>query len=274
MEARAEALLAIAEEMRPCTVRQVFYQATVRDLVEKTEAGYAKVQRMLADLRRDGALPWSWIADNTRWMRKPRTYDRLQDAVEATARNYRRALWSDAETYVEIWLEKDALAGVLYPVTQNWDLPLMVSRGYASLTFLYESAEAIRDADRPAYLYHFGDFDPSGQNAAEKIESTLREMAPEAEIHFERVAVTPMQIEMLGLPTRPTKATDTRAKRWTGGDSVELDAIDANILRDLCESTIHRHIDFNQLSVIEEAERSERELLTRWAAMATGEARP
>src|SRR3712207_3642371 len=176
MEARAAVLLEIAEEMRPCTVRQVFYQATVRGLVEKTEAGYAKVQRQLADLRRDGALPWTWIADNTRWMRKPRTYDRLRDAVEATARTYRRAVWGEAPVYVEVWLEKDALAGVLSPVTQEWDVPLMVSRGYASLPFLYESAEAIRDAGRPAYLYHFGDHDPSGQDAAAKIEATLRDM--------------------------------------------------------------------------------------------------
>ena len=113
MEARAEALLDIAEAMQPCTVRQVFYQATVRGLVEKTEAGYAKVQRQLADLRRAGELPWHWIADNTRWQRKPRTWDSLEDALENTARTYRRSLWTDAAAYVEIWLEKDALAGVL-----------------------------------------------------------------------------------------------------------------------------------------------------------------
>ena len=89
MEARAEALLEIAEEMQPCTVRQVFYQATVRGIVEKTEAGYAKVQRLLADMRRAGELPWGWIADNTRWQRKPRTWDSLEDALEDTARLYR-----------------------------------------------------------------------------------------------------------------------------------------------------------------------------------------
>src|SRR4051794_30456072 len=165
MEARGEALLEIAEEMQPCTVRQAYYQATVRGLVEKTEAGYAKVQRLLADLRRSGELPWDWIADNTRWQRKPRTWDSLQDALESTARTYRRALWTDAESYVEVWLEKDALAGVLYPITQNWDVPLMVSRGYASLSFLYEAASYISLLDRPVYLYHFGDFDPSGQDA-------------------------------------------------------------------------------------------------------------
>src|SRR4051812_12206647 len=270
METRAEALIEIARAMQPCTVRQGFYQATVRGLVEKTEAGYAKVQRLLADLRRSGDLPWGWIADNTRWQRKPRTWDRLEDALETTARTYRRSLWSDALSYVEVWLEKDALAGVLLPVTSRWDVPLMVSRGYASLSFLYEAASYIGTLDRPAYLYHFGDFDPSGQNAAAKIKDTLRELAPEADIHFEQVAVRPYQIEILGLPTRPTKATDSRTKKWTGGESVELDAIDANHLRMLCDANIRRHIDTDQLAKLEGAERSEKDLLKRWRSAVAG----
>ena len=212
--------------MQPCTVRQVFYQATVRGLVDKTELGYAKVQRALADLRRSGELPWGAIADNTRWMRKPRTWDSLEEAVEHTARTYRRALWANAGAYVEIWLEKDALAGVLYPVTERYDVPLMVSRGYASLTFLYESARYIDGLDVPAHLYHFGDHDPSGHEQRPRSRRRCATMAPGAEIHFERVAVTPDQILAWDLPTRPTKATDSRAKRWTGGDSVELDAIE------------------------------------------------
>jgi hypothetical protein len=265
MEARAEALLEIAEAMQPCTVRQAFYQATVRGIVEKTEAGYAKVQRQLAELRRDGALPWGWIADNTRWQRKPVTWDSLEDALENTARTYRRSLWTDAADYVEVWLEKDALAGVLMPVTSRWDVPLMVTRGYSSLSFLYEAASYIAEIDRPAHLYHFGDFDPSGQDAAAKIPATLRELAPGAEIVFEQVAVRPHQISDWHLPTRPTKATDSRTKNWTGGESVELDAIDANQLRELCDVNIRLHIDPAQLAVIETAEQSEREFLTLWA---------
>ena len=104
--------------MRPMTVRQVFYQATVRGIVEKTEAGYAKVQTDLVEMRKAGDLPYGWLADNTRWQRKPRTYDGIEDALEETARFYRKSLWNDADSYVEIWLEKDALSGVVYPVTE------------------------------------------------------------------------------------------------------------------------------------------------------------
>ncbi len=73
IEARREALHDIVEVMRPMTVRQVFYQATVRDIVEKSEAGYAKVQIDLVLMRCSGALPYAWLADNIRWQGKPRT---------------------------------------------------------------------------------------------------------------------------------------------------------------------------------------------------------
>src|SRR5436189_3474781 len=98
----------------------------------------------------------------------------------------------------------------------------MVARGYASLSFLHSAAEYINQLEVPTYIYHFGDFDPSGVNAGEKIEQTLREMAPDADISFERIAVTPKQISEWDLPTRPTKVSDTRSKNF-GTISVELD---------------------------------------------------
>ena len=204
-EARMKSLIEIAQTAQPATVRQVFYRATVRGIVEKTESGYAKVQSDLVEPRRSGRLPYAWIADNTRWQRKPSTYDGIGQALEDTARLYRKSLWVDANAYVEIWLEKDALSGVVYPLTSLYDVPLMVARGCASLSLLHDAAEYIGRLAVPAYIYHFGDHDPSGLNAGEKIETTLRELAPQAGIIFERVAVTPEQIAILGLPTRPTK---------------------------------------------------------------------
>jgi hypothetical protein len=164
-----------------------------------------------------------------------------------------------------VWLEKDALSGVLMPVTSLYDVPLMVARGYSSLSFLYSAAEYIKSLKIPAYIYHLGDFDPSGVNAGEKIEQTLREMAPAAEIHFERLAVTQKQIEEWLLPTRPTKASDSRAKKfgekYSVEYSVELDAINPNLLRDIVRSAIERHLPADQLKVLQEAEDSERQFL-------------
>jgi hypothetical protein len=263
VEERREQLLAIIDDGKPMTVRQVFYQATVRGLVEKAETGYAKVQTDLTVMRRAGALPYDWLADNTRWQRKPITFSSVEEALRDTARLYRKSLWDNANAYVEVWLEKDALSGVIYPVTSMYDVPLMVARGYASLSFLYNAAEYINTLDVPAYIYHLGDFDPSGVNAGEKIKQTLRELAPDAEIIFVRLAVNQDQITEWDLPTRPTKTTDTRAKSFGSDLSVELDAIDPNTLRLIVEAAIEIHLPPDQFAVLKAAEKSEREIISR-----------
>jgi hypothetical protein len=270
MEARRRDLRAIVAEQQPMTVRQVFYQATVRGIVPKTENGYQMVAVALADMRRARELPFSWIADLTRWQRRPRTYSSIGHALRETAKFYRKALWEDAEAYVEIWIEKDALSGVIYPVTEEYDVPLMSAKGYPSLSFIHSAAAQMAEEDRPCFVYQFGDHDPSGVDAARAIEKDLRLMAPDAEIHFERVAVRPQQIADWSLPSRPTKTSDTRFKKWTGGDSVELDAIDPDTLRGLVRNCIERHINQRKLEVLLEAERSERQQLTMFAREASG----
>ncbi len=265
MTERRLALHDIIKAMKPMTVRQVFYQASVKGIVEKTEAGYNKIQVTLAKMRRDGALPYSWLADNTRWQRKPDSYDSIQDALEETARFYRKALWKDVDAYVEVWLEKDALSGVIMPVTSRFDVPLMVTRGYASLSFLHSAAEAIREIDRPTFIYHLGDYDPSGVNAGEKIEQTLKELAPEADITFERIAVNEYQIKLWQLPTRPTKTSDTRSKGF-GDISVELDAMTPDTLRYLVEGAIEDHLPEDQFKILKAAEESEKTILRKLVA--------
>ena len=259
---RRRALMEIIDAGKPMTVRQVFYQATVRGIVEKAESGYRKVGIDLVKMRRDERLPYDWLADNTRWQRKPNTFDSVEQALKDTAALYRKSLWRDANCYCEIWLEKDALSGVVYPVTEMYDVPLMVARGYASLSFLYGAAEYIGSLDVPVHIYHLGDFDPSGINAARKIERELRELAPDADIHFERLAVTKEQIRRWRLPTRPTKQSDVRAGGF-GKISVELDAIEPNQLRAIVQAAIERHLPPDQYEVLKAAEESERELIGR-----------
>ena len=259
---RRKKLFDIVANMKPMTVRQVFYQATIRNIVDKSEAGYTKVQTDLVQMRRTGALPYSWLADNTRWSRRPQTFSSVEQALQETAQFYRKSLWNDADCYVEIWLEKDALSGVIMPVTSKYDVPLMVARGYASLSFLSSAAEYINDLPVPTYIYHLGDFDPSGVNAGEKIEQTLKELAPRANITFERLAVTTAQISGWSLPSRPTKQSDSRAKGF-GNISVELDAIPPDDLRDLVQEAIEQHMPPRQFAILKVAEASEREIIQR-----------
>lgn len=268
MRTRHDGLCDIVGKSQPMTVRQVFYQATIAGLVEKTESGYAKVQRDLVDMRRSGRLPYDWLADNTRWQRKPRTFEDVNAALNETARLYRKDLWASADCYVEIWLEKDALSGVVIPITSLYDVPLMVARGYASLSFLHGAAEYIERVGVPTFIYHLGDYDPSGVDAGNKIEQTLKQLAPSAENHFQRLAVGLAQIDEWKLPTRPTKKTDSRAAGF-GDISVELDAIAPATLRKLVEDAIQRHLPPEQFAILKEAEASERKLISGLVGLLT-----
>ncbi len=127
------------------------------------------------------------------------------------------------------------------------------------------AAETMGYEERPCHIYHLGDWDPSGQDAARHIEETLRDLAPDAEIYFERIAVTQDQIEEWDLPSRPTKSSDTRSRKWRGGDSVELDSIHPDELRQLVQDVIEEHLPPEKFAVLKVAESSERELLLSWA---------
>jgi len=264
------AIIDILTEDNPQTVRQVFYALTVRGKIVKDEAEYHRtVVRLLGELREAGTIPFEWIADNTRWQRKPASFTGIEHCLNSAAEFYSRNLWASMPVQVEVWCEKDALAGVLLLETEVYDIPLMVARGYSSMSFLHSSAKHIEAKKKPAWIHHFGDLDPSGVDAARDIEAKLRRYAPNTEIHFERPAVTRQQADEWNLPSRPTKQTDTRAKKWTG-TSVELDAIPAARLRELLRGCIERHVDQQQLALLRVAEESERELIKKWAQLHGG----
>lgn len=259
MDAIRDSIYRVVAEYRPMTVRQVFYQLVTLGVIDKTEGEYkGTVCRLLSQMRRDWEMPYEWIADNTRWQRKPNTHDSFEAAIKLTAETYRRNLWQNQDVYCEIWLEKEALAGVLYEETQKWDVPLMVTRGYPSLSFLYSAAQSIDYSDKEAHLYYFGDHDPSGVDIPRVVEERIREIAPDADFTFECVAVLPEHIESLNLQTRPTKRTDTRSKNFTG-ESVEVDAIDPSTLREMASDCIAAHIDADAWQRMELVEQSERE---------------
>jgi hypothetical protein len=265
MEERAEFLLGYAEEHSPVTVRQLYYRAEVVGLpgIGKEEGSYAKIQRQVLKLRREGRMPYEHIADATRWMRKPRSFDSVEEALLNTARVYRKNLWLDSDSYVEVWCEKDALAGVIYPITSIYDVPLMVTRGFTSETFTFESVEQRGDDARPYHVYALFDFDRSGQDAARSLEEKLTRFADEKgiEVVFHLIGVTLEQIHLWRLPTRQPKRESKADKNWPHDFACELDAIEPDDLRALVEDHINLHLDQDQLEVLKIAEESEREWL-------------
>lgn len=259
----------IAAAEQPVTVRGLFYRVMSRGLVPKSEQGYGVVQRQALKMRRSGELPYGWITDGSRLRLKPRTFSDAQAALENTAQLYRRDLWIDQGMHVEVWCEKDAIRGVVSPVTSEFDVPLMISRGFSSETFLYETAEDINYDNKPTVIYQIGDHDPSGVAAWDDIQNKLRNFVDnDIDVEFERIAVTPAQIDDLNLPTRPTKQSDTRAAKFAG-DSVEVDAIASTTLRQLVREAIERWINPEALRLTRIAEASEREVLHRIAGEAS-----
>lgn len=265
MDEIRNAILEVLAEQHPATCRGLYYALVSRGVIDKTEVEYkSTVIRVTGEMRRAGELPYDWLADNTRWMRKPHTWSSMEQALRLTAQTYRRSVWDAQGEYVEIWLEKDALAGVIYDVTDEWDVPLMVTRGYASLTFLFSAAQTIKAVAKPTTIYYLGDHDPSGVDIPRKVESDLRRLAPRAELSFARLAVNPEQITTLNLPTRPTKKSDSRSRSFIG-DSVEVDAISAPVLRRMVADAIESHVDPHTLAVTQAVEAAERATFTQMA---------
>jgi hypothetical protein len=255
------------------TVRQVFYALEIQGVVEKTEAGYRQVQTQVLRMRREGLLDWDFITDGTRWQRKPETWDEVEDYIEHMARTYRRDLWQSQDVRVEIWLEKDALADIIVDVTARWDVPLMVSRGQSSATFLYNAAKTAEKAYERAgvttYVYALYDLDAGGQRASRTIARDLPEHAPGVPIVFERLAVTEEQVTAWNLSTRPAKKSDPEAAKFRA-TAVELDAIDPDRLMALVEGAITRHVDDHAWQVEQAFEEEERDGLQRLAGRFNG----
>jgi hypothetical protein len=264
----------------PVTVRQLYYRAEVMGLpgIDKTESSYTKIQRQVLALRRSKQLAYKHIADATRWMRKPQTHDSVEAALAETAQLYRKALWRDCKDYVEIWVEKDALAGVIYPVTEEYDVPLMVTRGFSSETFCFEAVESQADDGRKYVIYYLGDCDRAGWDAANSLWEKLSRFAREKNValSFTHLAIEPDDVRQFNgvaqrafvylhgvgnrvLPTRTPKRKSPADRNWPHPYAIELDAIEPDDLRAMVRAAIEQQLPADQLRILKIAEQNERE---------------
>jgi hypothetical protein len=252
-------------EEHAITVRHLFYRLVGLGVIPKTEKAYRGVVHHLSNWRRDGTVPWHAFADSTRWHIRAQTFDGIEEALERTRQTYRRDLWSTQRHYVELWLEKDAIAAIVADVAEVFGVPVFVCRGFASLSSLHGAAQTFREAERKGKrvtIFHLGDYDPSGHAAADAIERTLTDDFG-CNLDFDRLAVLPGQIERLSLPTRPTKQTDSRARNWSGAECVELDSMPPNEMRSLVEDAITGLIDPREWKALQKVEAAERESLAK-----------
>src|SRR5262249_31130720 len=147
--------------------------------------------------------------------------------------------WRDQPYYLETWVEKDAIASIVVDEADRFGVPTFVCRGFASLSSLHNAAQDFRRMEKLGKLVvvaYVGDHDPSGICIDRKARETLAADFG-VDVDFDRIAVTPEQIERYDLPTRPTKDGDTRARDWQGG-CVEVDAMPPAELRRLVQNAI------------------------------------
>jgi hypothetical protein len=204
---------------------------------------------------------------------------------------YRKALWRDSGVYVEVWCEKDALAGVIYPITSLYDAPLMVTRGFSSETFCFEAVESREGDDRPYIVYYLGDFDRAGRDAADALKEKLQRFAVERDVdlrfvqlaiakknivlfrgHKGSALVTLPNVGVRELPIREAKRKSAADRGWPFEFATELDAIEPDDLRLLVRTAIEQHLPPDQLKVLKAAENSERELIQGLVARIASEA--
>jgi hypothetical protein len=261
-----ETMIRLTQLHRPVTIRQLFYLIVSAGVIDKTEAEYKQtVVRLCLELRESGRIDWESVVDQTRFFFKPDTFDSLQDALEETARAYRRCYWADAEVQIQVWCESLSVAGIIKPETYKWDVPLYPGKGYSSHDFLHTAGRSIAHDGRPAVVYLFGDYDPSGRDIIRFVQKMLRQYAsevhPDVVIDFEEVAVTPQQITEWGLPSHPAKKSDSRHARYGIDHAVELEAIPPDRLRGLVRDCITQHINADAYDTLKTVEAAERETL-------------
>jgi hypothetical protein len=275
MEARFDAIYRIVKESQPTGIRFAYYRAVVEGIVPKTDSGYVKVQRAILQMRRDGVLPWAWITDNSRWMRKPQSWDSVEDVLADTAAAYRKALWRDNPTAVEVWCESESVAGVLLPITAKWDVPLYPLKGQTSDSFAYSAAMHYRDDPRALLVIYVGDHDPAGYEIETNLHSKLVEHSGRSDIEFCRLACTAGDVQELNLQgTNPKKNSYVDARTgervpWSG-PAVEVEAIDPPLLRAWLDDWISQEIDAEAVRLHKIAEQSERAVLMEIAGIGAG----
>jgi hypothetical protein len=267
MTGRYEALIDIIADAAPTGVRFCYYRAVSQGIVPKTDNGYEMVQRAVMHLRETGVVPWESITDSSRWMRKPDTWNNVEELLADAAASYRRTLWQDAAARVEVWCESESVAGVIWPVTDEWDVPLFPIKGQTSASFAHAAAMTYRHDRRPVVIYYVGDHDPAGLEIEANLAAKLRKYSGRADMIIQRLACTPEQVAELALIGHPPKKRTWHhpalGKQPFRGEAFEVEAIDAPILRELVETAVTSHLDQHALNVTRMVEESERQgLLT------------
>ncbi len=256
-----DAARAVLAEHHPMTVRQVYYQLVSRQVIKNTRTQYQAVSNLLVAMRKEGVVPWSWVEDR---MRRPRAVSMWSDLAEfanTATEAYRRQVWTTQPRYVECWLEKDALSGIIEDALEGYGVTLNVGRGFDGWDSIHNAAVRFGDGEGVTVLY-FGDLDPSGEGMVRSLRERLGFFSCHPEVV--KCALTLEDVARYGLPSDFAKVTDSRRAKFVerhGDISVELDALPISVLRDRVVSEVEARMDLDALTVVRATENEERERL-------------
>ena len=255
------AVLDAERECGPMTIRHAYYKLVELGLLNKTKQEYDNLGHHLRKWRRGGQIPYSAFADNSRSYYESTQFDSLEDALITTRDTYRRNLWSSQSEYIEIWVEKDAIASIVFRIASQFGVKVFPTHGFNSMTAAYVSAEAfkrVQQAGKSVHVYYFGDYDKAGKDISKSITRNLRN-DHRIDIDFQRVAINDEQIEKYKLPTRPPKPRDLKCGIVS---CVEIDSLPMKTLTELIESCIIQHIDPHVWERQKKIESQERKLMS------------
>ena len=253
----------------PQSVRHVFYRVTdprLAEPVEKTDHGYQQVQSRLVKLRRDGAVPYGWLADMSRRGYFVNTFSDAGEFIFAMQSLYRGDLWRHSEHYCEVWCESRSIASVIQKDCKELAVSLYPCGGFSSISFVHDAVEEInaRKDQKPVTVFYIGDYDPAGVLIDVALEREMRlHLKDGVDFRFVRLGITEEQIKQHDLPEKPRKATDKRAIHIER--TVEAEAMPAGVLRQILRDALEALLPPNALKVCRVAEKSERMRLVELA---------
>lgn len=260
------------------TLRQLYYQLVTRDVIPNVASEYAKLSTLLKEGRMAGIVDWDAIEDRLRKPSSPASFSSPKSILNAAINQYMLPRQKGQDTYVEVWVEKDALSGVLRRVTEKYHVPIMVNRGYSSVSAMFDSYQRFKEAHKGGQnvvILYLGDYDPSGIDMIRDIRDRITEFSDgdglgSFDFRITPIALTREQIKKYNPPKNPAKKTDPRANDFIkkhGSSSWEVDALKPEVLDDILNSAILRNIDidtFNEIVDREEADKEKLESLKKY----------
>lgn len=229
------------------TLRQLYYQFVARDLIQNKQSEYKRLGSIINDARLAGLIDWERIEDRTRGLETISSWSNPANAVASIAHWFKEDLWIGQPCRIEVWIEKEALAGVFERICQELRVPHLSCRGYASQSEMWRAAMRLKkwsQKGQTPVILHFGDHDPSGMDMSRDIQDRINTFIGPV-VEFERLALNMDQVEQYNPPPNPAKESDIRFEGYAaehGDQSWELDALDPAVLSELVRDAVESRI--------------------------------